>query len=89
LPSISEPWGLVIEEAFQNGLPVIVSNRVGCAPEIVTQKNGLIFDLAEPDDLKENILKMMNIDFYNRLSYNVSRMNFEEIATKQVDSYLR
>ena len=42
LPSISEPWGMVIEEAFNSGLPVIVSDRVGCAEEIVNSSNGII-----------------------------------------------
>lgn len=34
LPSKSESWGLVVEEALNNGLPVIVSNHVGCGAEI-------------------------------------------------------
>ena len=29
LPSKSEPWGLVVEEALNNGTPVIVSDKVG------------------------------------------------------------
>ena len=36
LPSIfSETWGLVVNEAMQFGLPCIVSDRVGCAPDLV------------------------------------------------------
>jgi glycosyltransferase involved in cell wall biosynthesis len=35
LPSVSEPWGLVVNEAMQFGLPVIVSDRVGCGPVLV------------------------------------------------------
>src|SRR6185369_3826531 len=41
--STSEPWGLVINEAVASGLPVIVSNRCGCAPELVNG-NGFTFD---------------------------------------------
>ena len=35
LPSHSEPWGLVVNEALHFGCPVIVSNRCGCVPELV------------------------------------------------------
>lgn len=35
LPSNSEPWGLVINEAMVCGLTVIVSTACGCAPDLV------------------------------------------------------
>jgi len=33
LPSISEPWGLVVNEAMAAGKPVLVRTRCGCVPE--------------------------------------------------------
>lgn len=47
LPSQSEPWGLVINEAMVCGLPVIVSEACGCAPDLV---NGNGYTVP-PDDL--------------------------------------
>jgi glycosyltransferase involved in cell wall biosynthesis len=35
LPSRIEPWGLVVNEAMAAGLPVIVTDRVGCAQDLV------------------------------------------------------
>lgn len=35
LPSESETWGLVVNEAMASGLPAFVSDRVGCAPDLV------------------------------------------------------
>ena len=44
LPSKFEPWGLVIEEAIYNGIPVISSNKVGCYQELISNlKVGFVF----------------------------------------------
>lgn len=48
LPSRVEPWGFVLNEAMEFGLPLIVSNRVGAAPDLVRpNENGF---LISPDD---------------------------------------
>lgn len=45
LPSTREPWGLVVNEAMASGLPVLVSNRCGCARDLVKEGvNGFVFD---------------------------------------------
>lgn len=36
LPSYIDTWGLVVNEAFACQLPAIVSDRVGCAPDMIT-----------------------------------------------------
>jgi len=53
LPSIFEPWGLVINEAMAAGLPVIASNRAGCIDDLVEhEETGLIIDPENPEELK-------------------------------------
>ncbi len=47
LPSTSEPWGLVVNEAMCCGIPAIVSSRCGCAADLVTPATGWAF---EPHD---------------------------------------
>ena len=43
LPSHLEPWGLVVNEAMATGLPVIVSDQVGCVEDLVShQVTGLV-----------------------------------------------
>jgi glycosyltransferase involved in cell wall biosynthesis len=37
LPSHSEPWGLVVNEALSYGCPVVVSDICGCVPELVLE----------------------------------------------------
>jgi glycosyltransferase involved in cell wall biosynthesis len=36
LPSQSESWGLVVNEAMATGLPAVVSDATGCAPDLIT-----------------------------------------------------
>jgi glycosyltransferase involved in cell wall biosynthesis len=45
LPSTHEQWGLVVNEAMAAGLPVLVSERCGCTPDLVAEgENGTTFD---------------------------------------------
>ena len=45
LPSVRDPWGLVVNEAMASGLPVLVSIKCGCAFDLlVPGVNGKIFD---------------------------------------------
>jgi len=88
LPSISEPWGLVVEEALNNGLPVIVSSRVGCLGEVVTADVGLSFNFDDANDLGFAIEKITNLNYYNNLRYNISKLDFDAITHGQVKSYL-
>jgi len=55
--STTEQWGLVVNEAMASGLPVLVSNRCGCAPDLVKEGvNGFTF---HPWDLEEIARKML------------------------------
>jgi glycosyltransferase involved in cell wall biosynthesis len=36
LPSTSETWGLVVNESLAAGTPCVVSDGVGCAPDLIT-----------------------------------------------------
>jgi glycosyltransferase involved in cell wall biosynthesis len=59
LPSRSgagETWGLVVNEALQFGLPVIVSKGVGCAPDLVVSDTGLILEETTAKALSRAIM---------------------------------
>jgi 1,2-diacylglycerol 3-alpha-glucosyltransferase len=65
--STSEQWGLVVNEAVASGLPVIVSSRCGCVPELVNG-NGFTFDPFDEQELAEQLLKMASLSDYERKS---------------------
>ena len=52
LPSENEPWGLVINEAMAAGLPVVVTNDVGAAPDLVEgEDTGFTYPVGNIDRL--------------------------------------
>lgn len=62
LPSMSEPWGLVVNEALSFGCPVIVSHRCGCVPELVVdQRTGYVFQAGDVEDLAEKMRSALTV----------------------------
>lgn len=59
LPSEAETWGLVVNEAQACGLPAIVSNTVGCAPDLIDEgETGFTFQSGNVDELGYQIANL-------------------------------
>lgn len=57
--STTEQWGLVVNEAMASGLPVLVSNRCGCAADLVKEgENGWTFDPTDEEKMAELMLRI-------------------------------
>lgn len=62
LPSVSEPWGLVVNEAMMYALPVVLSDRVGSAPMLLEPGvNGWTFPAGDAAELARR-LRMLALD---------------------------
>jgi glycosyltransferase involved in cell wall biosynthesis len=62
--STTEQWGLVVNEAMASGLPVLVSNRCGCAPDLVQEDvNGFTFDPINVEQLAQLMLRISDFRF--------------------------
>jgi glycosyltransferase involved in cell wall biosynthesis len=60
LPSdAGETWGLVVNEAMACGLPAIVSDMVGCGPDLVIpMKTGASFPVGDVDALARCLIQL-------------------------------
>ncbi|WP_316804869.1 glycosyltransferase family 4 protein [Pedobacter nototheniae] len=84
LPSLNETWGLAVNEAMAAGKPVLVSDAVGCAVDLVENKiNGLIFKSQNLPDLIQSLkslfhdkkeIKSMGLASYHK----IQSWSFEE-----------
>lgn len=61
LPSLSETWGLALNEAMACGKAVLASDGCGAAIDLVVEgENGYIFRSKNSSDLQEKLLRMVN-----------------------------
>lgn len=88
LPSLSEAWGLVVEEALAKGCVPLVSERVGCAQELVVQpQTGCTFDPLNSDSM-QNAINMAILN-YDTLLSRVANFDLESKDKEQVNAYLQ
>jgi 1,2-diacylglycerol 3-alpha-glucosyltransferase len=59
LPSVCEPWGLVVNEAAASGLPLLVSSRAGCAATLVPDPEGTTGARFDPLDLEQMTIRLV------------------------------
>lgn len=87
LPSKSETWGLAVNEAMACSRPVLVSDKVGCAVDLVREGvNGFVFRHDDQVDLIKKISHFANLSIgeRNNLGLNAQQLianwNFSAIA---------
>lgn len=62
LPSVYEPWGVVVHEAALMGLPMLCSRRIQAATKYLREsENGYVFDPLCDEELVSAFLKIMRL----------------------------
>lgn len=87
LPSLVEPWGLVVEEAFYFGLPVIISQNCGARDIVNNDINGYWIDPENVDELTSVIQKIDSNKYYE-LILGVEKFSVNTKDVQQVEAYL-
>jgi glycosyltransferase involved in cell wall biosynthesis len=59
LPSRHDGWGVVINEALLQGVPVIISDKVGAKCLVESSGSGLIFESENIEDLTRKLLELL------------------------------
>lgn len=81
LPSRSEGFSLALLEAAASGLPIIASNIPGNDEFIEHKKNGLLFNISKPEELKDSIIDLAeNISVAKKYG-EMAQKTFEEEFT--------
>jgi glycosyltransferase involved in cell wall biosynthesis len=86
MPSVSDQWGLVVNEAMAAGLPVLVSSRCGCAPDLVREGgNGFTFDPENVPQLAELLQRLAQMDETGRAA--LGRLSREMIKAFSPEAF--
>lgn len=86
LVSISEPWGLVVDEALICGISVIISKNVGCGSDLIKPYNsGIIFENNNLEKFKKALFEMDK----NYLQYqqNAKKVDFKKRYAQMQKAY--
>jgi glycosyltransferase involved in cell wall biosynthesis len=84
LPSRHEPWGLIVNEVMNAGKPVIVTDDVGCQPDLITDGvEGCVFPTGDISALADALRRVLSSEGTaetmgkNALA-RIARWSFEE-----------
>ena len=89
LPSLFEPFGIVVLEAWSAGVPVIVSRTGGLQRLVEDGVTGLFFDTSNIQSFMDAFYKLkMNPDLIKSLKDNSLKMATENYSWKKITGKL-
>jgi glycosyltransferase involved in cell wall biosynthesis len=87
-----ETWGVVVNEAMNFSLPIVVSDKVGCATDLVREGiNGFVVDHRAHADLADQLRRLVeSADLRMRMGAEsarvIGRWNYEVASAGVVDA---
>jgi len=92
LPSQSENFGIAVAEALSAGSPVLISDQVGLASDVVHSQSGLVFSLNGESFSKQFGQLIKNPDFRAKCAANAKNFaqkqyGWDDITQKQITLY--
>ncbi|MBK5093079.1 MAG: glycosyltransferase family 4 protein [Actinobacteria bacterium] len=95
VPSLYEPFGMVVLESMAMGTPTIVADTGGLSEIVVHEETGLKFEPGNPESLADAMLRILtDKDLALRLTsdanaYLGDRYNWDRIANTTLEVYRR
>ena len=94
LPSLHEPFGIIVLESMANGVPVVATRTEGPAEIIREPLDGLLCDINSSQDLAKKISYLIDNPHlakrYTRSSFLQLKENYDiKIVSKLLASYLK
>ena len=92
IPSLEEPFGLIIGEAMMSGLPIITTKTdgaieiFGADPE---KKGGIYIDFSSPDQIKNSIQAISNDEKRHLLAQNAQKNIKTNFSLERLSRKLR
>lgn len=91
LMTVGDVWGLVINEAMANGLPIITTDRCVAGMELVVDGvNGYIVKVGDDAALAKNVIKILS---ENSIVNNMGRWSLKKISDytieKMADTHIK
>lgn len=88
LPSIKEPWALVLHEFSAAGLPIIASNVCGSIPYfLINGYNGFVFENKNFNDLKQKMEKIIQLSDSELFSMGVNSNRLGQRITPEIVAF--
>jgi len=80
LPARHEPWGLIVNEAMNAGCAIVVTDDVGCQPDLVTDGvEGCVYPVGDVDALAAALKRALATpEMGQRALERIDRWGFEE-----------
>jgi glycosyltransferase involved in cell wall biosynthesis len=88
VPSTDEPWGLVVQEALQANVPVVVGADMGCVADLVIDGvNGVILGRIEPAEILQGVERALALGESQLATCNATILS-EWCLSSHVESYV-
>ena len=95
LPSLSESWGLVVNEAMATGLPVLLSDQINAAKDLLKEGvNGFGFNPLDVNNMADAISKYIDLDIEkkelmsNKSLNIIDSMSYEKMGLQLLDALI-
>ena len=90
LPSVFDGWGMVVNEALQSHVPVLVSDQCGAKELVKHGQTGFIFQHNNVESLTENLQNFLNLSSEKKMEMKrfAGKMG-EKISIPIVSNYLK